>query len=72
MAKDVLGLEISMKKTIFVEIRQACGDFKENRSNLVLSEGPIALLGSGINLVQVAVKIVEDHVQLRICKNNLL
>ena len=64
MAKDVLWFEISMEESIFVKVRQACGDFEEDGSNLVLSESAATFLGSHVDLIKIALQVVKDQVQL--------
>lgn len=71
MAQNVLGLEIPMKETVLVEVSQSCGNFEEYGSDFIFGEGAITLLGTSVDLVKVALEVVEDHVQLRICKNDL-
>ena len=55
-----------MEEPISVEIGKSSGSLEENGPNLILGQASIIFFGSGVDLVEVALEVVEDHVQLRI------
>ena len=71
MAEYVLGLEISVEESISVEIWKSSGSLEENRPNLILRQASIIFFGPGVDLVEVALEVVEDHVELWIGKDDL-
>jgi hypothetical protein len=60
VAKDVLGLEISMEETILMETRESCGYFEKDGTDFIFCEGTIAFLGSSVDLIEIALEVVKD------------
>ena len=70
MTKNVFRLEITMKEAISVKVGKPSGSFEENGSDLIFCEGSIVLFSSSIDLIKVALEVVEDHIELLFGKND--
>ena len=53
-----------MEEPISVEIGKSSGSLEENGPNFILDQASIIFFGSGVDLVEVALEVVEDHVEL--------
>ena len=70
MTKDIFGLKISMEETISVEVGQSSGCFEENIPNLIFCQCSIILFSSGIDLVEITLEVIEDHIEFLFGKND--